>query len=73
MPTIVKTESGNWKAVIRKTGFPTATKTFRLKRDAEDWARRAEDEMVRGCARRPNSDCWSIFGRRQHEWALAEL
>ena len=48
MPTIVKTESGNWKAVIRKTGFPTATKTFRLKRDAEDWARRAEDEMVRG-------------------------
>jgi hypothetical protein len=48
MPTIVKTDSGNWKAVIRKTGFPTATKTFRLKRDAEDWARRAEDEMVRG-------------------------
>jgi hypothetical protein len=47
MPTIVKTDSGNWKAVIRKTGFPTATKTFRLKRDAENWARRAEDEMVR--------------------------
>ena len=35
MPTIVKTDSGTWKAVIRKTGFPT-TKTFRLKRDAED-------------------------------------
>ena len=48
MPTIVKTDSGNWKAVIRKTGFPTAIKTFRLKRDAEDWAQRAEDEMVRG-------------------------
>jgi hypothetical protein len=28
MPTIVKTDSGNWKAVIRKTGFPTAIKTF---------------------------------------------
>jgi integrase len=48
MPTIVKTESGTWKAVIRKTGFPTNAKTFRLKRDAEDWARTTEDEMVRG-------------------------
>jgi integrase len=48
MPTIVKTDSGSWKAVIRKTGFPTTIKTFRLKRDAEDWARTTEDEMVRG-------------------------
>jgi len=48
MPTIVKTDSNTWKAVIRKTGFPTTVKTFRLKRDAEDWARRTEDEMVRG-------------------------
>jgi integrase len=48
MPTIVKTPSGTWKAVIRKTGFPTTSKTFRLKRDAEDWARSTEDEMVRG-------------------------
>lgn len=48
MATLVKTSSGTWKAVIRKTGFPTASKTFRTKRDAEDWARRTEDEMVRG-------------------------
>lgn len=48
MATIVKTPSGTWKAVIRKTGFPTTIKTFRLKKDADDWARRAEDEMVRG-------------------------
>lgn len=48
MATLVKTPSGTWKAVVRKTGFPTATKTFRTKRDAEDWARRTEDEMVRG-------------------------
>lgn len=48
MPTIVKTPSGTWKELIRKTGFPTRVKTFRLKRDAEDWARRTEDEMVRG-------------------------
>ncbi len=48
MPTIVKTPSGTWKALVRKTGFPPVIKTFRLKKDAEDWARRAEDEMVRG-------------------------
>lgn len=48
MSTIVKTPSGTWKAVIRKTGFPTTIKTFRLKKDAGDWARRAEDDMVRG-------------------------
>jgi hypothetical protein len=24
------------------------TKTFRIKRDAEDWARRTEDEILRG-------------------------
>ena len=48
MATIVKTPAGKWKAVVRKTGWPTNTKTFRTKRDAEDWARRTEDEMVRG-------------------------
>lgn len=48
MATIVKTPSGTWKAVIRKTGWPTAIKTFRTKRNAEDWARRTEDDMVRG-------------------------
>jgi len=43
-----KTDLGKWKAVIRKTGWPTASKTFRMKRDAEDWVRRTEDDMVRG-------------------------
>ena len=48
MATLVKTPSGTWKAVIRKNGWPTVSKTFRTKRDAEDWSRRTEDEMVRG-------------------------
>jgi len=47
LATLVKTDLGKWKAVIRKTGWPTTSKTFRTKRDAEDWARRTED-MVRG-------------------------
>ncbi|MBU2793651.1 site-specific integrase [Acidithiobacillus thiooxidans] len=48
MATIVKNPAGTWKAVIRKQGWPTAAKTFRTKRDAEDWARQTEDAMVRG-------------------------
>lgn len=48
MATLVKTASGTWKAVIRKAGWPTTAKTFRTKRDADDWSRRTEDEMVRG-------------------------
>ena len=48
MATIVKTESGTWKALIRRTGWPATSKTFRTKRDADDWSRRTEDEMVRG-------------------------
>jgi integrase len=46
--TIVETEAGTWKAIVRKVGFPAQFKTFRLKRDAQDWARRVEDEIVRG-------------------------
>ncbi|MEN8802416.1 MAG: site-specific integrase [Thiogranum sp.] len=48
MATISKTPSKTWKAIIRKRGWPATIKTFRTKRDAEDWARRTEDEMVRG-------------------------
>ena len=46
--TITKTPSKTWKAVIRKRGWPVTIKTFRTKRDAVDWARSTEDEMVRG-------------------------
>lgn len=49
MATITRTPSKTWKAIVRKSGWPAAIKTFRTKRDAQDWARRTEDEMVRGC------------------------
>jgi len=48
MASITKTPSKTWKAIIRKRGWPTTIKTFRTKRDAQDWARRIEDDMVRG-------------------------
>jgi len=48
MATIAKTSSDTWKALIHKAGWPSTAKSFRTKQDAEDWARRTEDEMVRG-------------------------
>lgn len=48
MATITKTPAGSWKAIVRKSSWPVIIKTFRIKRDAEDWARRIEDEMMRG-------------------------
>ena len=45
---LIKTPSGTWKAIIRKAGWPLTVKTFRTQRDADDWARRTEDDMVRG-------------------------
>ncbi len=57
MASIIKTPSGTWKAIIRKSGYPTTIKTFRTKRDADDWARSVEDEMVRGMyIRRSNAE-----------------
>ncbi len=48
MATVTKTPEGTWRALIRKKGWPSTSKNFRTKRDAQDWARRIEDEMVRG-------------------------
>ncbi len=36
-----------YKAVVRRNGYPTVSKTFRIKRDAESWAKGVEDEMSR--------------------------
>jgi len=42
-----------WQAIIRQRGFPSQTKTFRTKRDAEAWAKVTESEMV-----------WGVFVQR---------
>jgi integrase len=48
MATIRKKGELQWHVQIRKKGFPTATKTFSLKTDAERWARQVESEMDKG-------------------------
>jgi integrase len=37
-----------WQAKVRKKGFPSQTKVFRTKADAQAWASSVEGEMVRG-------------------------
>jgi hypothetical protein len=61
MANITKTPSGTWKALVRKKSYPAEIKTFRTKRDAEDWTRGVEDEMVRGIyIRRSNAERLSV-------------
>lgn len=40
--------AGQYEAIIRKKGFPRQSKTFRRKKDAEDWITVTEGQMLRG-------------------------
>jgi integrase len=48
MAAITKRKSG-YQAEIRRKGFPTVSKVFDSRKDAEAWARLIESEMDRGC------------------------
>lgn len=45
MAVITQRESGAWQAKIRRMGWPSLSKTFDRKADAEAWARATEREM----------------------------
>lgn len=61
MATISKTKYGKWRALVRVSGWPATSKNFRIKRDAETWARVTEDEMIRGVyAPRASSEKLSV-------------
>lgn len=48
MAVIEKRGPYQWRVKIRKKGFPSQTKTFTDKKNAESWARKIESEMERG-------------------------
>ncbi len=48
MATFEQRESGWWQAKIRRKGHPVQSKTYRLREDAEKWARGVETEMDKG-------------------------
>ncbi len=62
MPSYQQQRAGTWKAIVRVTGHSVKTKTFRLKKQAIEWAESLEDEL-----RRPQeqltafSDVWSLY------------
>jgi len=47
MTTICKTKYGKWRALVRVSRRLATSKNFRIKRDAETWARVTENEMIR--------------------------
>ncbi|WP_194842650.1 site-specific integrase [Endozoicomonas sp. OPT23] len=46
MPSYQQQKSGNWKAIIRKKGYPTQNKTFTTKAEAIYWAEKVEALIV---------------------------
>lgn len=48
MAAINKRGPHQWRAQIRKTGFPPQSKTFTTKAEAEAWVQMTESEMTRG-------------------------
>lgn len=48
MAAITKRKTG-YQAEIRRKGFPTISKVFHTRKDAEAWSRQIESEMDRGC------------------------
>lgn len=48
MASIINRGPFQYQAIIRRKGYPSVTKTFEHKRDAEDWSKVTEAEMVRG-------------------------
>lgn len=54
MPTIRKLRN-KWQAIVRRKGFPDASKTFERKTDALHWARSVEESMERSTFRQFDS------------------
>lgn len=48
MATIRQRHGNQWEAQVRRYGWPTATKSFRTKAEACDWAATIESEITRG-------------------------
>lgn len=48
MASIRKRGPCQWQVVIRKTGYPTQTKTFESRAEAQSWAADCEFKMARG-------------------------
>ncbi|WP_419831609.1 hypothetical protein [Endozoicomonas atrinae] len=59
MATFVQQPSGSWKAIIRIQGQPLKTKTFKLKKLAQEWATTTEREL-KECSAEELEQCMSF-------------
>jgi integrase len=59
MATIVRLHSGNWRAQVRRKGR-YASRTFRLKEDADTWAFALEREIDLPTKTKSDADKWSF-------------
>ena len=48
MASIYRRGPYQWQVLIRRKGYPTQTKVFEKKAEAEAWSKTTESEMVRG-------------------------
>ncbi len=48
MATITRRGDYQWRAQVRRKGFPAQTGTFETRKEAEAWAKVIESEMIRG-------------------------
>lgn len=44
----IRQRSGRWQAIVKRKGYPSQTKTFDLRKDAEKWARQQERAIDTG-------------------------
>ena len=48
MAQIIKRATGQWRARVRRKGYPDQSRTFGSRAEAEAWARLIESDMERG-------------------------
>jgi len=74
--TIRQRSTGAWEVQIRKTGFPTCSRTFDSKAEARAWATQIESEMERGDFRdrtdAEKTTFWTIIKRYMAEVSPAK-
>ncbi len=76
MAYIVK-RGKSWRAQIRRPGFPSESRSFRTKKDAERWQRQRETELdsttakkVRAAKSRKVSDSLNVYFKRKCGFAM---
>lgn len=73
MAVITQRENRHWQAKIRRHGWPSQSKTFRTRADAEAWARAVEREMDVGAFIQRNDAERTLFADAAERYAREVL